>query len=198
MFIAINSSAIVQGFTLATVIPAVASTLKQAQREAAEALHCLAQYHARVSASGGAKIPIDAATRHAANRFGEVLVEQAINGSTFFMAVKLALMGFGAAGGVAAQLAITGNTIVTPQQTQKFNPARMVFEALGSEPHWVKRLSEEALSNFAYHSGAFAAFCGYGDASFGETPTTTPPSAPVHFRVTVIRPHDRALSGRQA
>ena len=112
MSIEINSSPIVQGFTLATVIPAVASTLKQAQREAAEALHCLARYHARVKAVGGTKLPPDAATRMAARRFGQVLVEQTINGSTFFLAVKLALMGFGAAWGVTGPSPESAQAIV--------------------------------------------------------------------------------------
>lgn len=196
MSIEINSSPIVQGFTLATVIPAVASTLKQAQREAAGALHCLARYHARVKAVGGTKLPPDAATRMAARRFGQVLVEQTINGSTFFLAVKLALMGFGAAGGVTAQVAITGNTIITPHQTQRFNPARILFDALGSEPDWVNCLSEEALAIFAYQSGAFAALCGYGEGSPEEAPTSPAPPAPSHFRVTVIRPHSGSLSWR--
>jgi len=163
MSIALNTSTIVQGFALATVVPAMASTLKQALREAADALHCLARHHQRVVAAGGVNVPVDAETRRAARRFGKVMVEQAINGTALFMAVKLSLLTFGAVGGIAAQLAITGNTIVTPRQTQHINPARTMFESLGCEPDWVDGLSDGMLAGFAYQSGAFASFCGYGD-----------------------------------
>jgi hypothetical protein len=166
--------ALAQGFSAALMIPAAASTLKQAQREAAGELHVLADYYRRAQ-RGGASCVLDGKTRQAACRFGRIIVEQSINGTAFFLAVKLSVMTAGTFGGMLAQLGITGNTIITPHQTQKFNPAKSLFAFVGSEPDWVAGLPEPLLQRFAHASGRFADWCGYS----GTAVCPVPPSGAV-------------------
>lgn len=160
--------AAVDGFTAATVIPAIASTLKQAQREAAEPLHTIASYamRARASEQAGRPLPpLRPAEREAAHRVGQVMLEQAINGTTFFLAVKAALI-FGVWGGALAQVAITANTVITPHQTQSFNPARRILGLIEACGDWVGLLGEDGLlRGFACRIGLLALACGYGEGT---------------------------------
>ncbi len=161
MFSHTSNSALMEGFSAALMIPAAASTLKQAQREAADQLHLLAD-HYRAVCAGRAPADPGPAVREAIRRFGQVLVEQGINGTAFFLVVKLAVLAGGAYGGMLAQVCITGNTIITPHQTQKFNPAQTLFSAIGSGPDWVPLLPQPLLRALIHGSGAFADWCGYG------------------------------------
>lgn len=120
--------------------------------------------HYRAVRVGRAPADPGPAVRQAARRFGQVLVEQGINGTAFFLVVKLAVLAGGAYGGMLAQLGITGNTIITPHQTQKFNPAQIIFSAIGTGPDWVPLLPEPLLQAFIHGSGAFADWCGYGQS----------------------------------
>jgi hypothetical protein len=155
------------GFSSALVIPAVASTLRQAQREAADDLHTLARFYQSHRQRGGTSealpLRLDERTQVAARSFGKVLAEQVINGTTYFLGVKLAIMTAGAFGGLAAQLAITGNTMITPLQTQRLNPARRLFDAVGMDPDWAVHMSDATLVRFAYSAGMCADFCAYGE-----------------------------------
>jgi len=167
--------AAVAGFGAATVIPAAASTLRQALREGAPHLHVLADYYRRACRRPEVRMRLLRNDRHvndAAISAGKVLVEQGINGTTFFLAVKLALVTFGTWGGILAQLAITANVMLTPGQTQIINPARSVLGAdpLRQSPASLLRARE--LEMFAFGLGAFAALCGYGDA--GQAPPNEP------------------------
>lgn len=160
-------SALAQGFGAAIIIPAIASTLKQAQREAAADLHQLSDYYQRASGypTDLGPMPLTSSEQMAACRLGSVLVEQGINGSTFFLIVKLSVVTFGACGGMLAQVGITGNTMVTASQVQKFNPAQLLFEKIGRQPDWVSLLPPELAARFAFGAGKLARFSGYGNVS---------------------------------
>lgn len=160
-------STLAQGFGAAIIIPAIASTLKQAQREAAADLHQLSDYYLRASGQSisHGPIPMTPAEQMAARRLGSVLVEQGINGSTFFLIVKLSVVTFGACGGMLAQVGITGNTMVTASQVQKFNPAQLLFEKIGRQPDWVSLLPPELAARFAFGAGKLANLSGYGARS---------------------------------
>lgn len=172
--------AAIAGFGAATVIPAAASTLRQALREGAPHLHVLADYYQRARGKPEVRRRF---SRHelrvgeAAVASGRVLVEQGINGTTFFLAVKLALVTFGTWGGIIAQLAITANVMLTPGQTQMFNPARSFSAADRSGQSTSAPMHSRDLEIFAFGLGAFAAFCGYGDM------TQAPPTAPGNQRM---------------
>jgi hypothetical protein len=163
-------TALAQGFGTAIIIPAIASTLKQAQREAAADLHILSDYYHR-SSDRSDKLGPASLTRTekiAACRLGSVLVEQGINGTTFFLIVKLSVMTFGAFGGMLAQVGITGNTMITASQVQKFNPAQLLFEKIGRQPDWVAALPTELAARFAFGAGKIALMSGYGNSSHGK------------------------------
>lgn len=169
MSLQLQNEAARAGFSAATAIPALASTIKQVQREAAESLHVLASYAAcerRAEQLRIAGMSLGEVERNAARHVGRVLVEQAINGSVFLLAVKVALV-LGVWGGAAAQVAITANTIVNPHQTQRFNPARGLLSAIDLQGDWVNLLSAAAQRRFAYQIGLLALSCGYG----AEAPT---------------------------
>ncbi|MFD2716986.1 hypothetical protein ACFTIK_26925, partial [Tistrella mobilis] len=53
-------------------------------------------------------------------------------------------------------------TMVTPGQTQAFNPARSLFRGIGFEPDWLAALPDSAVPRFAEMVGRIAARCGYG------------------------------------
>ncbi len=155
------------GFSTATIIPAIASTFKQAQREAAADLHVLADYHRRSSGrpTRHGPLPLSTAEGRAAEHLGIVLVEQGVNGTAFFVAVLMGVLTAGPIGGMLAQLAITGNTAITPHQTQKFNPAQLLFDRIGRRPDWISAVPEQIVISFALASGRLAAACGYGSTA---------------------------------
>jgi len=163
-------TALAQGFGVALVIPAIASTIKQAQREAAPDLHILADYYrrGRDRAPELGAVPLSRSEAAAAERFGIVLVEQGINGTTFFLMVKVAAVTGGPLLGMIAQVGITANTVITPQQIQKFNPAQLLFDRIGKRPEWVSYMPIELVQHFAMASGRFANACGYGKTLRGS------------------------------
>jgi hypothetical protein len=169
-------NAFANGFSAALIVPAATSTLRQTQREAADELHVLARYYQTHKRQGGTletlSARVDDQTREAARSFGRILVEQGVNGTTYFLGVKLAIMSAGGIGGMCAQVGITGNTMITPLQTQRWNPAKVLFNAMGVDPDWVAHVSDSTLAQFSYVSGLCADFCGYGEpvAPWGATP----------------------------
>lgn len=154
-------------FTAATIVPALASAIKQAQREASAELHVLADYHAR--AEGQSPPPLTSAEQRAARELGVVMVEQGFNSAVLFLMVNAAAALVGPAGGMLAQVGITWNTVVTPEQTQRINPARVI----GLRPDWVRRLPRGGQVRFASLCGQFARSCGYGCRA-SASPTLAP------------------------
>jgi len=149
------------GFGSALVIPAAVSTLKQAQREAAAELHILADYHRSVIAVGKLLAPTSQ-ERAAAQEVGRVVSRELLNGAAFFLAVKAVVALGGPAAGMLAQLGITLNSMLSPQQTQQLNPARALLDRIGRQPDWLRQLPEAQQRQFMDHVGRFAVGCGYG------------------------------------
>lgn len=170
----------IDGFTAATTIPAIASAIKQAQREAADELHILAAYYHRTAAqpSGANSRQLTTREAQAARTLGTVMVEQGFNATVLFLAVNGAAAVAGPIGGMIAQVGITWNTIVTPQQTQRYNPARMITDRLNWRPEWVSRLPRGGMEALATHLGRFASSCGYGDQPQRPTPASAATPAP--------------------
>ncbi|SNT09388.1 MULTISPECIES: hypothetical protein [unclassified Azospirillum] len=152
---------LVRGFNAALVIPATASTLKQAQREAARELHVLADYH-RAARTARCLPALSRPERQAVHRVAEIIAEQGINGTVWLLAVKTSASLGGMDGGMLAQVGVTLNTMVTPGQTQAFNPARCLFREVGMDPDWLSALPDAVVLRFADMVGRFAASCGYG------------------------------------
>lgn len=113
------------GFSAALVLPALTSTLRQAQREASPALHVLAGYAAAPNRPE-APPPLSAEQDSAAACVAAILTEQAINGPLFFFAVRALVLAFGPIGGMLGQVAITANTMANPENHQTLNPGRVV------------------------------------------------------------------------
>lgn len=158
-----------EGFGAALVIPAAVSTLKQAQREAAAELHVLADYHRAGRAAGALPAPSPAELR-AAQEVGRVISREMVNGAAFFLAVKAVVALGGPAAGMLAQLGITLNSMLSPQQTQQVNPARALFELIERQPDWVGRLPEVQRRQFMDYVGRFAVGCGYGGLGVASRP----------------------------
>jgi hypothetical protein len=153
---------LMSGFSAATLIPALASALKQSQREAAGSLHILAEYHQRQRPYSRRPSWLTKAERQAACEVGTVLVEQGFNCAVLFLAVNGAALLAGPVGGMLVQVAITWNTIVTPEQVQKVNPARVIADQFDWRPDWVAGLPEDRIETFALMCGQWASRCGYG------------------------------------
>ena len=72
----------------------------------------------------------------------------------------------------------------------------MLFDALGTDPNWVDSLSDRMLKAFAYQSGAFAAFCGYGNGRAVISAPRPVPESGCRLQVVEIpwpRPYPRRL-----
>jgi hypothetical protein len=148
-------------FTTAVIVPAVASTIKQAQREAGPELHILADYYQTHQQRHGV-VPLDAVQEAATVRLGRILVEQGVTGTLFFLAVKTAVALGGVEAGMLAQVFITGNTMVNPTQALQVNPGRRLCELLDTHPDWVHMLSPLRRQALAALIGALATKAGYG------------------------------------
>jgi hypothetical protein len=149
-----------EGFSTAIILPALASTLRQAQREASPALHVLAAYARDLPAKH--RFPLLSAEEDAAAaRVAAVLTEQGISGPAFFLVVRLLVAAFGPAGGMLGQIAITANTMANPENHQSFNPGRSVVRRMGN---WYFSLPQPTRRRFAAFIGRIARSCGYGYA----------------------------------
>lgn len=158
------SNFLTTGFSAATVVPALASALKQSQREAASHLHLLADYHRRQKPYSRSPLWLTREERLATCEVGTILVEQGFNCAALFLAVNGAALLAGPTGGMLVQVAITWNTIVTPEQVQKVNPARLVSDHLNWRLDWVSRLPVDQIERFALFCGGWANRCGYGSS----------------------------------
>jgi hypothetical protein len=148
-----------EGFSTAIILPALASTLRQAQREASPALHVLAAYARDWPASQPFPL-LSAEEDAAAARVAAVLTEQGISGPAFFLVVRLLIAAFGPVGGMLGQIAITANTMVNPENHQSFNPGRSVVRRTGN---WYFSLPQPTRRRFAAFIGRIARSCGYGN-----------------------------------
>lgn len=148
------------GFSAALVVPALVSTLKQAQREAEAELHVLAAYYADRDRCGG-KRELTTRELDALIRIGELLTEQGISGAAFFLAAQAGILFGGVGGGMAAQVLITANGMTNPKQAQAFSPGREILSRVGGA-RWVERLSSTDQKTMATHLGHFALRAGYG------------------------------------
>jgi hypothetical protein len=182
----VSQSNLARGFSAALWIPAIASSIKQTQREAERELHILAQYFQRARDEEDRGRHLDFNTRQAAHRFAQAILEQTINGTTFFVAVQLGVLLAGPLGGMLAQLAITGNTIVTPQQTQRINPAKMLFGSVDYRPDALAHMPESFVQRFAYYSGQFADWCGYGYSQKSRNPKSVELSSRIQLEFSAI------------
>jgi hypothetical protein len=150
-----------RGFSLALVTPAIFSTVKQWEREAAPEMHALANmYDARQGASQAALLT--AVEADVLRRFGIVFLQQMGNGAFFLAAARTAVSLGGVTGGVLAQVGITMNTMFHPQQTQRFNPSRLLAQLIGPGGDWTQRLSATQKRDLACLLGRGAAKLGYG------------------------------------
>lgn len=154
------------GFSLALITPAIVSTIKQAEREAAPQLHALADFYISTKITGN-PVGLSVADKEGLSRFGVIMAQQFTNGAFFLTAVRAAVLVGGVGGGILAQAAVTLNTMFHPGQTQRFNPSKILGRMVGHESNWLAALSTEHQVRLALIVGGAAAKLGYGTPNDG-------------------------------